>query len=92
MVKKNRDAFKAYTPFQTRFETVAAVGSVFGYTRKRLLICTYMPPGMKGADGCFEKIAGLLNQARLDYEDPFVVVGGDFNEFCTSPLTIASQS
>ena len=44
---------------------------------------------MTGADSDMEEIAGIVGQAKIDYDDPLVVVGGDFNEFKPDQLTTA---
>ena len=89
LVKKKRGSFKSYTPFVTEFEMVSTVGNMPGYARKMLLVCSYLPPGMKDSDKCFEEIIGIINQAKIDFDDPFIAVGGDFNEFGALPITDA---
>lgn len=78
---RRRGNFKTFEPFKTRFETVAAIGTVNGHTRKMLLVCSYMLPGLQGADDCLEEIAALVNEARVQFPNLLVAVGGDFNEF-----------
>ena len=64
LVKNRRGTFKNYAPFVTEFETVATVGSMPGYARKMLLVCSYLPPGLRNSDKCFEEIIGIINQAK----------------------------
>ena len=86
LTDKRRGTFSPFEPFKTRFETVAAAGSIHGYKRKMVIVCSYMPPGMVGSLDCLEEIVGLVNQAKIAYPDPFIVVGGDFNEFDPPPI------
>ena len=90
IVDKNKGTFKEFRPFMSRFETVALVGTLHGYSRKMLIICTYMPPGLRGAPDCLEEIVGLINEAKVLFSDPFIMVGGDFNEFSSDTITAIS--
>ena len=89
LVDRRKGSFKEFRLFATSCETVAALGTMHGYNRKLLIVCTYMPPGMRSSGTCFEEIIGIINEAKVIFPDPFVVVGGDFNEFNTEPLTTA---
>ena len=87
-----RGTFKPYKPFEAKFETVAAIGMIHGYKRKMLIVCSYLPPGMKSHLDCMEEIVGIMNQAKIDYSDPFILIGGGFNEFSVAPILAVCSS
>ena len=82
VIDKRKGKFKEYSPVSTSFETVTVAGTMYGYGRKMVIVCSYMPPGgLAGHTTCKEEIIGILNQAKVDFGDPFLLLGRDFNEF-----------
>ena len=44
-------------------------------------MCIRDSPKRTSGNTCQEEIIGILNQAKVDFGDPFLLLGGDFNEF-----------
>ena len=65
------------------YEVLVAVGSLRGHSRKLVVLACYVPPGynrFRGASA-LEYIEGLVIQVKRRYEDPYVVLAGDFNQW-----------
>ena len=64
------------------FEVIAAVGTLPGYLRKLLVIARYFPPGYTVPRGsaALAYIKDVILELKRKYRDPFLVVGGDFNQ------------
>ena len=67
---------------KSRFQVVAAIGRRRGQRRKMLVICIYIPPWYKADESkeCLEHLEGLIAMLTKRYRDPYILVGGDFNE------------
>ena len=71
------------------FEILAAEGSMPNFSRKFIAICAYMPPNMSSsaARGCLDFLVDVILNLKSKYKDPFIAIGGDFNDclLYTSP-------
>ena len=65
------------------FEVLPVVGCLRGYSRKIAVIGCYIPPNytVKRGKECLEHITDIVLEVRRRYDDPFVVIGGDFNQW-----------
>ena len=79
-----RAKFQRFPLPSSEMEVVCAAGKVAGFSRKIAVVCVYLPPKYNAQQvsqledylaECLEKIAKELN-------DPYVCVGGDFNNRC----------
>ena len=66
-----------------RFEVLAAVGSIRGQSRKIVIVACYLPPSYNKTRGtaALEHIEDVIIEAKRIYNDPYVVVTGDFNQW-----------
>ena len=66
-----------------RFEVLAAAGSVKGHRRKFVVIGCYLPPGYTKQRGkeALGYIEDLVIYLKRRFEDPYLVVAGDFNQW-----------
>ena len=64
------------------FEVLAAIGRRVGQRCKVLVVVVYVPPSYDSetSEECLKYINNTLIQLRGRYNDPFVIVGGDFNK------------
>ena len=65
------------------FEVVAAAGSLRGHSRKFVVVACYIPPGYTRQRGqaALDYIENVVIQVKRKYQDPFVAVAGDFNQW-----------
>ena len=65
------------------FEVMGAAVSIRGHTRKLVLIAAYLPPGYSRAKGvaALSYVEEVLVVVKRRYKDPYVIVGGDFNQW-----------
>ena len=65
------------------FEVLAAVGTVPGHAKKVLVVACYLPPGDSSSrgNGCLDFIEDLIVKLKRRYSDPYIVVGGDYNQW-----------
>ena len=77
----NRASFKPITIHGNKYELVGAVGRNGSDTRKCVLFALYIPPSQtaKDTEGLFHCLADAIEKAKLDYSDPYIVIGGDMN-------------
>ena len=70
-------------PNPENFEVLPAVCSLTGTTRKLVVIAAYVPPNYAVGRGnaCIEYIEDLVVEAKRLFSDPFIVIGGDFNQW-----------
>ena len=66
-----------------KYEVVVAAGSMKGHTRKLVVIGCYIPPNYtkKRAEGALDFIADRVVDLKRRYKDPYLIVGGDFNQW-----------
>ena len=59
------------------------MGTVPGHSRKILVLACYIPPGDNAQRGnaCLEFIEDLIIHLKRKYSNPFIVTGGDFNQW-----------
>ena len=59
------------------------MSTIQGYSRKLLTIACYLPPNYPVAQGrvALEHIEGVVRELKGRYKNPFLVVGGDFNQW-----------
>ena len=70
-----------------RFEMIGAVGKTIKDTRKILVYSVYFPPkqpAQKTRDMLL-LLADSIEKAKLEFDDPYVVIGGDFNHVDITP-------
>ena len=66
-----------------RYEVIVALGTIPGHSRKMLVIACYLPPGdnAQRGNGCLDYIEDLIIRLKRKYSDPYLVIGGDFNQW-----------
>ena len=74
----------SFRPLQiknNKYELVGAVGRTTTDMRKCVVFVVYIPPKQTTAvtAGLFECLGNAIEQAKLDFADPHIVVGGDTN-------------
>ena len=64
-------------------EVLAVAGSVAGYSRKMVVVAGYKPPGLAPARArsCVEYISDVILEAKRKYQDPHIILSGDFNQW-----------
>ena len=74
-------AVKLHNP--GKYEVVMGVATVKGYSRKLVVVACYLPPNytFTRARKAMDFIAGCVTRAKRQYDDPFLVVTGDFNQW-----------
>ena len=70
-------------PNPDNFEVLVTIATIPGYARKLLTIACYIPPGYDVGRGraCLAYIEDVVLDLKRKYKDPFVVLGGDFNQW-----------
>lgn len=65
----------------SKWEVVCAAGKVAGFSRKIAVLCVYLPPSYTVAEtsGLCDYIADALEKIKRDLQDPYICIGGDFN-------------
>ena len=65
------------------FEVVAASGSISGSGRKIVIVGCYIPPNYPVGRGkaALDFIAGVVAEAKRRFDDPLLIVGGDYNQW-----------
>ena len=66
----------------TTHEVVASIGRRTGQRRKVLMIAAYIPPSYNAADNksCTEYLCDVLISLKNRFNDPYIIIGGDFNK------------
>ena len=64
------------------YEVAAAIGRRTGQRRKVLAVAAYIPPSYNANEnkGCLEHICDVIISLKNRYNDPYVILGGDFNK------------
>ena len=72
---------KMYDP--DNFEVLSAIGMIKGLSRKIVVISCYLPPNyaVGRARAAIDHIGDCITQAKRKYDDPFLMIGGDFNQW-----------
>ena len=82
-----RDAAASFTTIKLHnpdmIEVLMAGGVVHGLRRKVVVVACYIPPNYSTARGrkAQEFIAGAVTEAKRRYDDPIILVAGDFNQW-----------
>ena len=65
------------------YEVIAAAGSIKGCPRKIVVVGCYLPPNdpVGRGRGALDFITGVLSEAKRRYDDPILVLAGDFNQW-----------
>ena len=65
----------------SNFEVVCGVGKIGGFSRKIAILVAYLPPKYKASEveGLCDYLADCLEKIKRDMADPYICVGGDFN-------------
>ena len=76
-------------PVKSKFEIVAAVGRVERTSRSLCAIVAYLPPDLRHDDICSAicDITDVIGRLKAKYNNPIVLVGGDFNKVTPEKLT-----
>ena len=66
---------------ENNYEMLFASGSLPRFSRKFVLICVYLPPGMDAstAKEAMEYLVDSIIELKGRYKDPLIVISGDFN-------------
>ena len=64
-------------------EVLVTAGSLPGYSRMIIVIAAYLPRGYDVArgHGAVAYIEVIIREVKRNYRDPFVLLGGDFNQW-----------
>ena len=67
---------------RTDYEILAALGRRTGQRRKLLVIAVYVPPDYDSdqSSQCLSEVNDMILSLRKRYNNPYVVVGGDWNK------------
>ena len=67
---------------RSKFEILAAIGRRTGQRRKILVVAAYLPPSYNAEDlsDCLNEINDTLLLLMRRYDNPYVIVAGDFNK------------
>ena len=65
------------------YEVMVTAASLNGHSRKLVLVACYLPPGYdkERGRGAVDYIESVLIELKRRYQDPYVIVGGDFNQW-----------
>ena len=68
------------------FEIVVGYGTMLGHSRKVVVIGAYLPPNYTIARGqaALDFISDLVLDIKRKFRDPFIIIGGDFNQWDAS--------
>ena len=83
MTKKGLGKFKLFDfPNPDNYEVLPSVGSILGSSRHLVVVAAYIPPNYTVPRGraCIEYIEELLVEIKRKINDPFIILGGDFNQ------------
>ena len=84
LTRKGMGNFKKINvPNPDSFEVLPVIGSVIGSARKLVVIGIYIPPNYtvpRGND-CLEYVENLIIDIKARYQDPYILVAGDFNQW-----------
>ena len=72
---------KVELPNPGGFEILTTVSAMPGYSRKLITVACYLPPNYTVPRGreALDHIEDVVREVKSRYQDPFIVVGGDFN-------------
>ena len=78
---KNKIVLKKHTIAKNSYEMVCAVGNTLKDIRKVAVFSLYIPPNQKmtKTKEMMECLADGIEKIKLEYNDPYIVIGGDFN-------------
>ena len=79
---KKKISLREYKIRREHFEIVSASGKLNNNPRKVVIFGIYIPPSMraKSSDRALELLSDAIQQAKNDFHDPMIFVGGDFNK------------
>ena len=65
------------------FEVLVTMSNLQGHSRKLLTVACYLPPNYNVQKGreALSHIEDVVLELKRRYKDPFIVVGGDFNQW-----------
>ena len=65
------------------YEVLITTGIMSGCGRRIVLIACYLPPNstVGRGKGALEHIAGAVTEAKRKFDDPLIVVAGDYNQW-----------
>ena len=68
---------------QDNYKVIVGVITLAGYSRKMVVVGCYIPPGydVGRGRGAVSYIEDVLIEVKRRFRDPFLVVGGDFNQW-----------
>ena len=73
--------FKPLTIRGNKYELVGAVGNIKDDMRKCVVFSLYIPPKqtVETTSSMLRCLGDAIEKAKLDYENPYIVIGGDMN-------------
>ena len=74
---------KLNMPNPGQFEVLTSLSTLPGYSRKLLTVACYLPPNYPVPKGkeALEYVENVVRELKRSYKDPFIIVGGDFNQW-----------
>ena len=68
---------------EEHYEVLIAAGSLKGHSRKLVVVACYIPPGYskQRGQGALDHVEDVVIEMKRKYQDPFIVVTGDFNQW-----------
>ena len=66
-----------------KIEVLLVSGAIHGIQRKVVVVACYIPPNYSHARGrtAQEFIAGAVAEAKRRFDDPIIIIAGDFNQW-----------
>ena len=70
-------------PNPENYEVMATLSTLQGCSRKLLTVACYLLPGysVPRGRGALDHIENVVQELKRTYKDPFIIVGGDFNQW-----------
>ena len=72
---------KLHNPWE--YEVLMATGMLRGSSRRVVVVAAYIPPNytVGRGRGAMELVAGAVSEAKRKFDDPLIVLAGDFNQW-----------
>ena len=65
------------------YKIIPAIGKIKGVKRPILCVAAYFPPDMRASSrrAGMAHISRIIEKAKAEHMDPYIIIGGDFNNF-----------
>ena len=65
------------------YEVLAASGILRGCNKRVVVVAGYIPPNysFQRGRGCMDFIGGVVTEMKRRYDDPLLIVAGDYNQW-----------